>query len=78
MQVNLIPESMKNRILETSKYLTKHEIQRLKIELFKPYEQKEVDRFHSFIKIMDKTRGVSIENFLPEWKGIIYKDGRLI
>lgn len=78
MQVNLIPESMKNRILETSKYLTKHEIQRLKIELFKSYEQKEVDRFHSFIKIMDKTRGVSIDNFLPEWKGIIYKDGRLI
>lgn len=72
MQVNLIPESMKYEILSNIKYMREDEVERLKIELFKPFTQREVDRFHSFMKIMDKTRKVHIEDYLPEWKGIVY------
>jgi len=73
LQVNLIPDNMKTEILNGIKYMRDDEIERLKIELFKPYPQKHVDRFHSFMRIMDKTRNVNIEDYLPEWKGIIYE-----
>ena len=73
LQINLIPDSMKAEILNGIKYMRDDEIERLKIELFKPYTQKHVDRFHSFMRIMDKTRKVYIEDYLPEWKGVIYK-----
>ena len=73
LQVNLIPDAMKTEILNGIKYMRDDEIERLKIELFKPYPQKHVDRFHSFMRIMDKTRNVYIEDYLPEWKGVIYK-----
>lgn len=73
LQVNLIPDTMKTEILNGIKYMRDDEVERLKIELFKPYPQKHVDRFHSFMRIMDKTRNVNIEDYLPEWKGIIYE-----
>jgi len=68
LQVNLIPDEMKHKILDNLKYLRDDETQRLKIELFKEHTQKEVDRFYSFINIMDKTRNVKIGDYLPEWK----------
>ena len=67
MMVNLIPEEMKYEILNNIKYMREDEVQRLKIELFKPSTKQERDRFYSFISIMDKTRKVDIKNYLPEW-----------
>ena len=49
------------------------EVDRLKIELNKESNLKEVDKFHSFIRLMDKARKVNIEDYLPEWKTIIYE-----
>ena len=66
--VNLIPEQMKQHILDNIQYMREDEIQRLKIELFKPYTEKEVNRFYSFMSIMDKTRKVNMLDYLPEWK----------
>ena len=68
MMVNLIPEEMKYKILDNLKYLREDEIERLKIELFKPFTEKELSRFYSFINIMDKTRKVNIGDYLPEWQ----------
>lgn len=73
LQVNLIPEEMKHHILSNIKHMRPDEVERLKVELFKPFTDTDIDRFHSFIRIMDKTRKVNIEDYLPEWKNIIYK-----
>ena len=68
LMVNLIPEEMKHKILNNINFLRKDEIERLKIELFKPFTEKELNRFYSFVNIMDKTRKVKIGDYLPEWK----------
>ena len=72
MHVSLIPESMKNEILSNIKYMREDEVDRLKIEFNRDFKSDEVAKFHSFIRIMDKARKVNVENYLPEWKGIIY------
>jgi len=71
MMVNLIPEEMKHQILDNIQYMREDEIQRLKIELFRPHTQKEVNRFYSFMSIMDKTRKVNMLDYLPEWEPYI-------
>ena len=76
LQVNLIPDEMKHHIVDNLKHLREDEIQRLKIELFKEFNPKDVDRFYSFISLMDKARKVDIRNYLPEWKK--YFDGKKI
>lgn len=67
LQVNIIPERMKLALLNSIEYMTGEEVERLKAELYKPCTQKDVDRFYSFISIMDKTRNVFIGDYLPEW-----------
>ena len=73
MMVNLIPEEMKYQILDSIQYMRQDEIQRLKIELFKPFTEKEVSRFYSFMSIMDRTRKVNMTDYLPEWKPYVSK-----
>lgn len=76
MQVNLIPEEMKHKIIDNLQYLREDETQRLKIELFKEQDKQEVGKFYDFIKLMDKGRKVYIGNYLPEWKP--YFDGKKV
>ena len=59
---------MKYKILNNIQFMRKDEIERLKIELFKPFTEKELNRFYSFVNIMDKTRNVKIGDYLPEWE----------
>jgi len=73
MMVHLIPEEMKYQILDNIQYMREDEIQRLKIELFKPFTEKEVSRFYSFMSIMDRTRKVNMTDYLPEWKPYVSK-----
>lgn len=68
MQVNLIPDKMKEDIVNNVSYLVDHEVERLKIELYKPFDQKNVDKFYKFIGMVDSVRKVNIGDYLPEWK----------
>lgn len=68
MQVNLIPEEMKEEIINNIKYLVDHEFERLKIELYKPQDSTHVKKFYKFINMVDSVRKVHIGDFLPEWK----------
>lgn len=68
LQVNLIPEEMKNEILSNIQYMREDEVDRLKIELFKNANKRDIDRMYSFISIMDRTRNIYIGDYLPEWK----------
>jgi hypothetical protein len=66
--VNLIPQEMKESILNNIKYLDKFEIDRLKIELLSEPDKAQQNRFYSFTNILDTTRKVRIYDYLPEWK----------
>lgn len=68
LHVSLIPTEMKKSILQNVKYLSLDEKKRLEVELYRKAEQKDIDRFYSFVRVMDKTRNVNIEDYLPEWK----------
>lgn len=68
LHVSLIPTEMKKIILENIKYLSTDEKKRLEVELYRKAEQRDIDRFYSFVRVMDKTRKVNIEDYLPEWK----------
>lgn len=72
LHVSLIPEDMKNHILSNIEYMREDEIKRLKIELYREHTSKDVDRFHSFIRLMDRGRKVKIYDYLPEFTGLIY------
>lgn len=73
LQVNLIPTKMKNQILSNLNYLREDEIERLKIELNKPFNLEDQNKFYKFINIIDKTRKVKIWDYLPEWKEYFYE-----
>ena len=72
LHVSLIPEDMKHRILDSIQYMRDDEVQRLKIELFREHTEKDVQRFHSFIRLNDRGRKVKIHDYLPEFRGVIY------
>ena len=59
---------MKEYILKNIEHMREDEIQRLKIELFREHTEKDVNRFYSFIRLMDRGRKVNIIDYLPEWK----------
>jgi hypothetical protein len=69
--VNIIPEEMKIEIINNIKYMRPDEIERLKIELFKPTTEKEKTKFFDFVKILDKSRNTKITDHLMEWKKYI-------
>jgi hypothetical protein len=68
LQVNLIPEEYKEKLLNDLKYLRIDEVERLKIELFKPHDQDDVRKFFNFTSLLDLSRNVEIGNYLEEWK----------
>lgn len=68
LHVSLIPEEMKTEIVNNIDELVTYEADKLKLELFRETRQKDIDRFYSFISIMDKQRKVKIGDYLPEWK----------
>ena len=68
LQVNLIPDDYKQKLLSNLTYLRQDEIERLRIELFKPKNEDHVRRFFSFITLLDKKRNVEISDYLEEWK----------
>ena len=72
LHVSLIPEEMKYRILDNIQYMREDEVQRLKIELFREHTEKDIKRFHSFIRLNDRGRKVKIYDYLPEFQGVIY------
>ena len=72
LHVSLIPETMKHHILDNIQYMRDDEVKRLKIELFREHTEKDVQRFHSFIKLNDRGRKLKIHDYLPEFDGVIY------
>ena len=68
LQVNLISEEYKETLLNNLKYLRDDEVDRLKIELFKPYEVDDKRKFFNFISLLNLTRNVQIGDHLEEWK----------
>ena len=62
---------MKHHILDNIQYMREDEIQRLKIELFRKHTEKDIKRFHSFIRLNDRGRKVKINDYLPEFDGVI-------
>ena len=66
--VSVLPDEMKNEIMNNIEYLDGFDIERLKAELFKQQDVQEFRKFRSFITILDNKRNIFIGNFLPEWK----------
>jgi hypothetical protein len=67
-QVNIIPDDMKTEIITNIKYMRPDEVERLKIELFKPKNNKDEEKFYEFVKLLDTSRNVKITDYLNEWK----------
>ena len=44
------------------------EVERLKIEMFKPKNNKDEEKFYEFVKLLDTSRNVKITDHLDEWK----------
>lgn len=65
--VSIIPQEMKDEIINNIKYLREDEVDRLKAELFKESSQEEFDKFIRFSKILDNQRKNKMSEFLPEW-----------
>ena len=68
LQVNLIPDEYKKKLLDNLKYLRIDEVERLKIELFKPRDEEDVNKFYHFVSLLDLTRNVQVGDYLEEWK----------
>ena len=68
LQVSILPEELKQQVLENNSDLTEMEIDRLKSELYKSTGPKELDKFKSYINLLDRARSLKIHNYLPEWK----------
>jgi sulfatase maturation enzyme AslB (radical SAM superfamily) len=66
--INVIPDEMKNEILNNIKYMREDEVERLKIEMFKPKNNKDEEKFYEFVKLLDTSRNVKITDYLDEWK----------
>lgn len=68
LQVNLLPDDYKQKLLDNLQYLRIDEIERLKIELFKPRDEEDVKKFYHFVSLLDLTRNVNVGDYLEEWK----------
>jgi hypothetical protein len=68
LQVNLIPDEYKKKLLDNLQYLRIDEVERLKIELFKPRDEEDVNKFYHFVSLLDLTRNVQVGDYLEEWK----------
>jgi len=68
LHISLIPDEMKDEIMNNIKYMRPDEIERLKIELYTPKNPTLVNKFYDFTKLLDKARKVNIKDYLPEWE----------
>ena len=66
LHISLLPDEMKETIISDIKFMRNDEIERLKIELYKPKESN-IDHFFNFIKLLDRARNVYVGDYLPEW-----------
>jgi organic radical activating enzyme len=68
LHVSVIPPEMKEKILNNLVNLREDEIERLKTEINREIDEKELDKFKSFISLLDTKRNLNIGNYLKEWK----------
>ena len=66
--VSILPIEMKNELLTNIKHLNNFEYERLKTELYADSEESSLEKFITFIKLLDTKRNLNIGNYLPEWK----------
>lgn len=68
LQVNILPEDLKEKVIKNNKGLADFEMNKLVTELSKPVVENSFKRFISYINLLDKARKIKIYDYLPEWK----------
>ena len=66
--VSIIPDDMKEDILNNIQHLDNFEKERLRAELYGEIIENGFDKFINFMKLLDTQRNVFIGDYLPEWK----------
>lgn len=66
LHISLLPDKMKESIMNNIKFMADDEVERLKIELYKPKES-DFSKFINFTQLLDKARNIYIGDYLPEW-----------
>lgn len=66
--ISIIPDEMKIEILNNIIYMRDDEIERLKMELYRPVGGNEFKKFLNFVNILDLSRNVKITDYLFEWR----------
>jgi hypothetical protein len=65
--VSILPDELKEQLLNNINHLNEFELERLKTELYSNEEENGIDKFINFIKLLDKKRNVYIGDYLKEW-----------
>lgn len=68
--VSILPQHIKDDIINNIKHLREDEKNRLISELNKDVDEKHLNKFILFIKLLDKKRNIKIGDFLKEWNNI--------
>jgi hypothetical protein len=68
--VSILPRHIKDEIINNIKHLREDEKNRLISELNKDVDEKHLNKFISFITLLDKKRNIKIGDFLKEWNNI--------
>lgn len=68
--VSILPQHIKDEIISNIKHLRDDEKNRLISELNKDVDEKHLNKFISFITLLDKKRNLKIGDFLKEWNNI--------
>jgi organic radical activating enzyme len=68
--VSILPQHIKDEIISNIKHLREDEKNRLISELNKDVDEKHLNKFISFITLLDKKRNLKISDFLKEWNNI--------
>lgn len=68
--VSILPQHIKDEIISNIKHLREDEKNRLISELNKDVDEKHLNKFISFITLLDKKRNLKIGDFLKEWNNI--------
>jgi hypothetical protein len=66
--VSIIPNEMKEDILNNLKHMNNIEKEKLKTELYGESIENGFNRFINFMKLLDSKRNLFIGDYLPEWK----------
>jgi hypothetical protein len=65
--VSILPDELKEQLLNNINHLNEFELERLKTELYSNEEENGINKFINFIKLLDKKRNVYIGDYLKEW-----------